>query len=135
MLFKPEHVERILSGKMTQIRKLWYKPLFKVGSVQKAKTVLFSNDYFAHVIITGLRKEKLGEITIKDAMKEGYDDLESFKEDWKRTNGLWEPNTIVYVVSFELKEQYDSSASSMPNTSLLSQQALDGEKVGLDFAH
>ncbi len=29
MLFKPEHVEPILSGRMTQIRKLWDKPMAK----------------------------------------------------------------------------------------------------------
>jgi hypothetical protein len=112
MLFKPEHVEPILNGRMTQIRKLWDKPMAKVGSIHEARTALFSKDYFASIIITGLRREKLGAITIEDAMLEGYDDLVSYKEAWKKINGCWEPNSIVYVVSFELKERYDLSTNT-----------------------
>ncbi len=88
MLFKPEHVEPILSGRMTQIRKLWDKPMAKVESIHKAKTELFSKDYFASIIITGLRREKLGAITIEDAMREGYDDLMSYKKVGRRLTAI-----------------------------------------------
>ena len=123
MLFKPEHVEPILSGRMTQIRKLWDKPMAKVGSIHKAKTALFSKDYFASIIITGLRTEKLGAITIEDAMREGYDDLASYKEGWKKINGYWEPKSVVYVVSFELKERYDISTDT---TAITLSHSLEG---------
>jgi hypothetical protein len=129
MLFKPEHVEPILSGRMTQIRKLWDKPMAKVGSFHKAKTALFSKDYFASIIITGLRREKLGAVTIEDAMREGYDDLVSYKEGWKRINGYWDPNSVVYVVSFQLKERYDLSTDKTAITVSNSLQTLEGEKV------
>ena len=135
MLFKPEHVEPILSGRMTQIRKLWDKPMAKVGSIHKAKTALFSKDYFASIIITGLRREKLGAITIEDAMREGYDDLVSYKEGWKKINGYWEPNSIVYVVSFELKERYDLSTDTTAITVSHSLQTWEGEKVRPSYTH
>jgi hypothetical protein len=107
MLFKLEHVEPILSGSVTQIRKNWGKPMAKVGSVHKAKTALFSKESFASIRITGLRKERLGDISLEDVYKEGYDDLESYKAAWKRSAGVWDPNIMVYVVNFELEERND----------------------------
>jgi hypothetical protein len=105
VLFKPEHVEPILSGRITQIRKNWGKPMAKVGSIHKAKTALFSKENFASIRITGLRKERLGDISHEDIYKEGYDDLESFKAAWKRSAGVWDPNIMVYVVNFELEKR------------------------------
>jgi hypothetical protein len=135
MLFKPEHVEPILSGRMTQIRKFWDKPMAKVGSIHKAKTALFSKNYFASIIITGLRKEKLGAIIIEDAMREGYDDLVSYKEAWKKINGHWEPNSVVSVVSFELKERYDLSTNTTAITGSHSLQTWEREKVRPSCVH
>ena len=135
MLFKPEHVEPILSGRMTQIRKLWDKPMAKVGSIHEAKTALFSKDYFASIIITDLRREKLGAITIEDAMREGYDDLVSYKEGWKKINGYWEPNSIVYVVSFELKERYDLLTDTTAITVSHPLQNWEEEIVRPSYAH
>jgi len=107
----------------------------KVGSIHKAKTALFSRDYFASIIITGLRREKLGAITIEDAMREGFDDLVSYKEGWKKINGSWEPNSVVYVVSFELKERYDLSTDKTAITISRSSQNWDAEKVRPSYAH
>jgi hypothetical protein len=105
MLFKSEHVEPILSGRKTQTIRNWEKPWDKVGSIHKAKTALFSKDSFASIRITGLRKELLGNISCEDVDKEGYDDLESYKAAWIRNNGSWNPNSAVFVVSFELEEE------------------------------
>ena len=55
LLFKPEHIGLIHSGRKTQTRRLWKKPRAKVGVVHKAKTALFSQDYFALIKITALR--------------------------------------------------------------------------------
>ncbi len=102
MLFKPEHVGLILSGRKTQTRRVWKKPRARVGSVHKAKTALFSLDHFALIRITGLRREQLGDITLEDVKREGYDTLEEFKEVWTWINGCWNPELEVYVVSYEM---------------------------------
>ncbi|MBC7121362.1 MAG: ASCH domain protein [Methanosaeta sp. PtaU1.Bin060] len=102
MLFKPEHVDLILTGRKTQTRRIWRKPRAKAGSTHKAKTVLFSKEYFALIRITDIRKERLGDISLEDVRREGYETLEAFKEEWIRINGAWEPELEVYVVSFEL---------------------------------
>jgi len=102
MLFKPEHVDLILTGRKTQTRRIWKKPRAKAGSVHKAKTVLFSKEYFALIRITDIRKDRLGDISLEDVRREGYETLEAFKEEWIRINGAWDPELEVYVVSFEL---------------------------------
>ena len=102
LLFKPEHVGLILSGRKTQTRRVWKKSRAKVGAVHKAKTALFSPDHFALIRITGLRRERLGDITLEDVRREGYDTLEEFKEVWIRINKSWNQELEVYVVSFEL---------------------------------
>ena len=102
LLFKPEHVGLILSGRKTQTRRVWKKSRARVGAVHKAKTALFSPDHFALIRITGLRRERLGDITQEDVRREGYDTLEEFKAVWVRINGSWDPELEVYVVSFEL---------------------------------
>ncbi len=92
----------ILSGRKTQTRRVWKKPRARVGAVHKAKTALFSRDNFALIRIIGLRRERLGDITLEDVRREGYDTLEEFKEVWIRINKSWDPELEVYVVSFEL---------------------------------
>jgi hypothetical protein len=134
MLFKPEHVDPILSGRMTQIRKLWGRPMVEVGSTYEAKTALFSKDYFAHIIITGLREERLGAITFDDAIREGYDDLESYKEAWKRINGYWESECVVYVVTFELKVG-NTQINTATNINPRAHQSCQDKRVAIDCIH
>lgn len=112
MFFKHEQVEPILNGRMTQIRKNWDRPIAKVGSIHKAKTALFSEESFADIRITGLKKERLGDISHEDLYKEGYDDIEGYKAAWRRSAGVWDPNIIVYVVNFELEHRDDLSIYS-----------------------
>jgi hypothetical protein len=135
MLFKPEHIELILSGRMTQISKLWEKPMTRVGSIHKAKTALFSKDYFASVIITDMRRERLGDITIEDAIKEGYDDLHCYIDAWIKNKGYWEPNTTVYVVSFELKESLILQTTTEAMECSNPVTGWDEEAARPDFAH
>jgi hypothetical protein len=103
LLFKPEHVQPVLSGLKTQTRRVWKKPRVKVGRIYKAKTKLFSKDYFALLRVTGLRKERLGDLSPEDAQAEGGYSIEQFKRIWKEINGSWNPEQEVWVVEFEVK--------------------------------
>ena len=49
MLFKKEHKEMILSGTKTQTRRIWKRPMVKVGGIYKAKLKMMSKDYFAKI--------------------------------------------------------------------------------------
>jgi len=104
LLFKPYHIEPILTGKKTQTRRVWKKPRVKVGNIYRAKTHLFSKNYFALLRITGLRKEKLGDMTEEDAIAEGAKSLTHFREIWQDIHGSWNPEQEVWVVEFEVVE-------------------------------
>jgi len=102
LLFKPEHVKLILEGKKTQTRRIWKRPRVKVGGVYRAKTKLYSSEYFALIRVTGLHKERLGDISDEDIKKEGYNSLEEFKQAWECIYGSWNPEQEVWVVEFQL---------------------------------
>ncbi len=101
MLFKPEHVPMILSGKKTATRRNWKSPRVKVGNVYKCKTKMLSKDSFAEIVVHKVYKQALYFMTDKDARKEGYRSMEEFHKIWVEINGEWNPNLVVYVIEFE----------------------------------
>ena len=103
ILFKPEHVGLILRGEKTQTRRIWKRQRVKIGSVQKAKLKMLSTEYFALLKITGVRQERLGDISEADAGAEGRYTLESYRQKWIEINGSWNPDQRVYVVDFRLE--------------------------------
>ena len=110
MLFKKEHKEMILNGTKTATRRIWKKPMVKVGGIYKAKLKMLSKDYFAKIKIVKLYKQKLNDMTEGDAIKEGYDCLRDFEKIWieisgdwnSRITGNWNGNQIVDVIEFEV---------------------------------
>ncbi len=104
ILFKQvlRHPEMILKGKKTQTRRVGTKR-WNVGAVHLAKTQMLSTEYFAKILITGVRQERLGDITLEDAQKEGCKSVEEYIDIWKWINkGVWDPELIVWVIDFEL---------------------------------
>ena len=101
ILFNHNHVNPILRGEKTQTRRVWKKSRAKVGSIHLAK-LDYTKSYIAKLLITGVRKERLCQITPEDAMKEGGYTLEGFIDIWKQINGKWDPDLEVTVVDFEL---------------------------------
>ena len=76
ILFKPEHVPMILSGRKTQTRRLG-KKRWRVGAIHQCKTSLFGES-FARVRIRGVCREPLREISVADCFAEGYASHEQF---------------------------------------------------------
>jgi hypothetical protein len=72
LLFKPQHIDPILSGTKTQTRRFWKKARVKAGSIHLAKQKMISREYFARLEILEVYKEKLGSISEQDALAEGY---------------------------------------------------------------
>lgn len=93
ILFKPEHVELILSGQKTQTRHTG-KKRWRIGSVHQCR-LNYRGEPFAHVRITGVRREKLGAISEADAKKEGYPSVEAYREAFTRIYGFWDPDMEV----------------------------------------
>ncbi len=102
MIFKPEHKKMILDGNKTATRRIWKKPMVKVGGVYKAKLKMLSTDYFAKIKVKKLYKQRLCDMTDKDANKEGYDTVTAFKHIWIEINSSWDDNCVVDVIEFEI---------------------------------
>ena len=111
ILFKPEHVEPILTGYKTQTRRLG-KKRWNVGSVHACYTrppfAKGGAEPFCRVLIKGVHTQILGSMTNWDARAEGYDNVGAFIDAWERINGknCWAPRLSVWVVAFELVQPF-----------------------------
>lgn len=105
--FKSRHINPILTGQKTQTRRVWkgQKRRVKIGSVHLAKTWMFSSKHFAKLLIRNAHKERLGDITEEDALKEGYNSIRDFVQDWKKVNNSHDPDLVVWVIEFEVVHQ------------------------------
>jgi len=55
-----------------------------------------------HLIrISKVYRQKLGDMTEEDALKEGDFTLSEFKSLWKNLCGIWNENEVVWVIEFE----------------------------------
>lgn len=106
MLFKPEHVPHILSGRKTQTRRLG-KKRWNVGAVHQCQTQMLRNDsVFAHVRILDVRRERLRDMRPCDIYAEGYDRYSEYCEALERINGVAvDGDTEVWVVEFALEPE------------------------------
>jgi len=100
LIFREEHIRLILEGVKTQTRRLHKHPL-KVGRVYRVKRnwVRYTD---IQVLITRRYRQRLGDITLEEAFKEGGYSLEEFREVWERINGSWNPDELVWVYEFRL---------------------------------
>lgn len=102
VLFKSYLVKPILNGTKTETRRLWKRCSVKVGSIYKAKTNFRGNSVFATIMITYIRKGRLGEIDRNGLKKEGCESLDEFKKIWIDSYGSWQPDSQVFVIGFQL---------------------------------
>jgi len=103
MLFKPEHIEMIREGRKTATRRDWEKKMVKVDGVYPCQTEMFQpkDECDVFIRVTDLYKQRLGEMTLLDALKEGYYGFGDFKKAWIEINGWWDMNREVWVVEFQ----------------------------------
>lgn len=103
MLFQQEHIDQIRTGEKTVTRRDWDRRQVKVGGVYIASTEMFTSHEEAdcYVRVTGLREERLGDITDRQARREGGYTARTFRTAWSEINGGWDPDLTVYVVEFE----------------------------------
>ena len=102
MMFKKDLLDMVLSGRKTQTRRL-HKHALKVGRTYKVNKNYFETTG-EYIRITKVFPQKLINITQEEIIKEGFSNLEEFREAWIRINGNWDPNMVVTVYEFELAE-------------------------------
>ena len=85
LIFKQGHIELILRDVKTQTRRR-HRRLLKAGKIYDIKTDWVHKTGYKIQIIRVYRQQ-LGDITPKEAMKEGGYTVEEFKEVWRCING------------------------------------------------
>jgi hypothetical protein len=104
VIFRPELVGLIKEGRKTQTRRLTkagemecrYKPnhAYKVqpGRGQRGEDTI--------TVVEPPRRERLGDLSLKDARREGFRNVKEFERYWKELHGAYDPDEEVWVISF-----------------------------------
>lgn len=100
LVFKENNLRRILEGHKTQTRRLGSRE-YKIGNVYGIRSRYFDKAK-ARVLITRKFKQRLGDISLEDIQKEGFNTLEEFQAAWVRINHGWNPDLIVTVYEFKV---------------------------------
>jgi len=101
-LFKRRLIQKVRSGEKNQTRRT-HKRIWKLGRIYSVRDNYFGKP-LGHIKIIKKFKQKLGEISLADVKKEGFNSLEEFRKAWEEINGKgsWVPEQLVTVYEFEL---------------------------------
>lgn len=99
LLFKEKHIKKIVRGEKTMTRRT-HKYTLTVGKIYGIRSRYFEKSK-EHIKITRKFQQRLGDITIEDIRKEGYETLDDFKRAWIEIYGKWDPEQLVWVYGFE----------------------------------
>jgi ParB family chromosome partitioning protein len=106
--FSKVHADAIVKGIKTQTSRKTKDP-----RVQKGVNVRAQVTHFADLEVTDIYRKKLGDFDEEDAKREGGYTLAEFKEVWRKLHGEWNPNEIVYVISFRTSRVIGEHNSSV----------------------
>lgn len=84
------HLRPIKAGKIYNIKKDW---IYKTGH---------------KILIIRVYRQRLGDITPEEVVKEGGYTLAEFKDIWERINDRWNPDDVVIVYKFKVVKQPES---------------------------
>lgn len=85
--------------KVTQTRRI-HRHELRVGRCYAIRDRWFDKPK-GHILITRKFKQRLGDISLADVQKEGYSNLEEFKQIWAEITGSWSPEQIVTAYEFQ----------------------------------
>ena len=106
IIFKKEHIRMILEGVKTQTRRRHKYPR-KAGKVYDINSDWYHKTGY-RILITKVRRQRLGDITPEEAHAEGGYTIEEFEKVWKRINGAWDPDEEVVVYEFRLYHSHQT---------------------------
>jgi len=100
-LSKRKHIQKILHEEKTQTRRT-HKHTWKIGEVYALRDQWFRKPQ-GYILITRKFRQRLGEISLEDVKKEGYNSLKEFCNAWEEINGKgsWDPEQTVTVYEFK----------------------------------
>lgn len=103
LAFSSRWVEPILKGKKDVTFRKWPTPRVKVGQVYDVATVGYPPKKFARVLVTDLRRIKLGEIDDALAKRDGAASASEVTAYWKKQG--FGPERQMWLVEFKLQKE------------------------------
>ncbi|MGI0068294.1 MAG: ASCH domain-containing protein [Thermoplasmata archaeon] len=102
MIFTRENIERIRWGEKTETRRVWTRPPVRVGGEYVVRANRFSRARPGdpRILVTDLHQQRLGDMDLAHARREGCRSVADFVDLWTRIHGAWDSDKVVYVVRF-----------------------------------
>jgi ParB family chromosome partitioning protein len=97
IVFNHRHYKAVVEGVKTQTTRRRPDPQIQEGTIVRAAV-----SHFADLEVTRVKRKRLGEFTESDARREGGYTLAEFRDYWRRVNGEWNPDEVVYLIEFEV---------------------------------
>lgn len=109
MIFRPELAKLIKQGKKTQTRRIATTKICRYAAgksyaVQPGR----GKAAMCRITVTGVRMERLGDLTLKDAKREGFVTTAEFFDYWRALHGSANPDLLVWVFTFALGDHTDA---------------------------
>jgi hypothetical protein len=106
ILFQKEYIDDIKNGKKRfTIRKGYRGYRYKINSIHKCKTKLFSKEYFARIRIKSLVFKKFYELDEQDAKDDLFISINEMKKRLQELNGKIPDDTMMTKINFELVKE------------------------------
>lgn len=111
MIFKPELVEKILAGEKTETRRAVSLNPRSPWSVERCRYRAGrhyalqpgrSAHAVAQILVTDVRKVRLGGMNLDDARREGFASVEEFVDYWTAMQGSYDVRALVWAVTFRV---------------------------------
>ena len=99
ILFKKSYIDKIINGEKTATRRP-KRPTVKPGGEYKIRASFYTHlpDRFR---VMKRFQQRLGDMSRDDALREGFRDLDEFREAWEGIYGAYDPDQVVWVVEFQ----------------------------------
>lgn len=105
LLFQPKEKEQVLQGKeRLKVIPIGVQNPPEIDSLCKAG-VVGDEDHFATLCINDVHRTLLGDLSGEDIRLTGHDTNETFRKDWTRTYGKYDPDQLVYLVRFDVQQE------------------------------
>jgi len=98
ILFKKSYVNKIINGEKTATRRP-KRPTVKPEGEYSIRVSFYTHlpDRFR---VVKRFQQRLGDMSHDDALKEGFESLDEFREEWRSIYGRYDPDQVVWVVEF-----------------------------------
>ena len=99
LIFKKPLIKKIRRLEKTATRRV-SRPNVKEGGIYRLR-VDYRGSLPDRIRVKRLHTQSLGSMTQGDVMKEGFQSMEEFMDNWVKLYGSWDQGHIVWVVEFE----------------------------------